>query len=440
MRSLNSTGSILEFTVRALAPAVTLAMMFMIAMPRLAAQSFTILHSFTGASDGGYPNAGLVIDRGGHLYGTTYGGGVLRGNCEMYGTGCGTVFELSQRRSAWVLTPLYDFQGGADGALPQVQLTIGPNGSLYGTTAEGGNEVACFGGCGTVFNLRPPQRATANVLGNWGEAQLYLFQEDADGLGPLNGPLLFDRTGHIFGSTAYGGPNNAGTIYELTPAQGSWIENVIYSFQGGRDGAQPMSGLLQDTAGNLYGTTYRGGNGFGTVYELTPSGSGWTKTTVYSFEGINDGQYPIGGLIMDSAGNLFGTTSGGSGGGASIYQLIPTQSGWSLTTLHYYVGSLPGGGPTASLTMDAAGRLYGTAFEYGESNRGSVFKLTRLNGGWVYGELHSFVGGTNDGEYPYGAVTIDGNGNLYGTTINGGPGGCTSGCGVVWQIAPQSPL
>lgn len=401
--------------------------------PLVAGQTFTVLHSFTGGTDGQNPWAGVVINTGGRIYGTTNGGGSRQGACELYGAGCGVAFELSIRNSSWILTPLYSFHGGTDGAIPQGQLTIGPNGSLYGTTADGGNEGACFGGCGTVFNLRPAQRATASIVGTWGEKQLYLF-DGPSGIGPLNGPLIFGATGQIFGTAAYGGPSNAGTVYELVPTQGSWVENTIYTFQGGTDGAQPMSGLWQDAAGNLYGTTYGGGSGFGTVYELIASESGWTKTTLYEFDASN--QYPIGGVIMDDSGNLLGTTSGGSGGGASIYELTQSSGQWLLTTLHAYGGSLPNGGPTANLTADSSGNLYGTALEYGTFNRGSVFKLTRINGGWTYIELHSFSGGSNDGQYPYGAVSIDSTRTVYGTSVNGGSGTCTDGCGIVWQIAP----
>ena len=407
----------------------------------VAAQTFTVLHIFTGGPDGGFPYAGLTIDRGGNLYGTTDYGGIVTQSCS---AGCGVVFKLSQRNSQWILTPLYSFERGSDGAIPQGQVAIGPNGSIYGTTLEGGDDLCYSGGCGTVFNLRPPARALGNILGNWGETQLYAFQGGNDGEGPLAGPPVFDPDGNIYGTTLNGG-NGVGTVYKLTPTEGAWTETILHSFQGGSDGTYPMSGLFRDSAGNLYGTTYvggsngSGGNGFGTVYELTPSGSGWTKTTLYEFQGTNDGQFPIGGLIMDSAGNLFGTTNGGMHGGATVFELTPTQGGWDFATIYAFPGMLSGGGPTDTLTMDGTGNLYGTAFKGGAWGLGSVFRLAPANGGWAYSDLHDFMPG-NYGQYPYGSVTIDANGDLYGTTINGGSDGCSGyGCGTAWKIARHAP-
>jgi len=269
-------------------------------------------------------------------------------------------------------------------------------------------------------------------MGNWSETLLYSFQGANDGWAPYNGPLIFDQVGNIYGTTTHSG--YSGTVYELVPTQGSWTKNILYSFTGGSDGAGPLSELVFDTTGNLYGTTYMGGLGFGTVYELQPSGSGWIKTTLYNFQGSTDGRSPIGGLIIDQSGNPFGTTPlGGAGGGGTIYELSPTRGGWAFTTIYAFTGNFFEG-PTDSLSMDADGNLYGATFSDGHLGRGSVFKLAPSNGGWTSYPLYDFLGGNNDGEYPYGGVALDASGNLYGTTVNGG----AHNYGVVWQITPQT--
>jgi uncharacterized repeat protein (TIGR03803 family) len=269
---------------------------------------------------------------------------------------------------------------------------------------------------------------------------MYSFAGGIDGWAPSSGPLVFDQSGNIYGTTAYGGPTNSGTVYELIPGQGTWNKTILYSFSGGDDGAEPLSGLWLDHAGNLYGTTYLGGDGFGTVYEISPSGSGWTKTTIHNFQGFTDGESPIGGLIMDQLGNLFGTTnSGGMGGNGTVFELSPTAGGWTFTTIYSFDATYSAGGPTASLAMDIAGSLYGTIL--GNVGKGLVFKLTPSNGSWTYYDLHDFRGGPNDGEYAYGTVILDSHGNLYGTAVGGGTYGCDGGvnnCGVIWQIAPHS--
>ena len=267
------------------------------------AQTYSVIHNFTGGLDGKNPYAGLTMDAAGNLYGTTCGA-----NCLAGGSNGGTVFRLSKKGSGWFFTPLYTFGGGNDGAGPVARVIIGPNGSLYGTTVWGGGSGCGGTGCGTVFNLRPPPSVPPNVFGGWTETVLHRFQGGNDGANPAFGDLVFDQSGNIYGTTQSGGSGGSGTVFELTPSSGGWMENVLFSF-GCCDGVEPQAGVIFDSAGNLYGTALAGGDwGWGTVFELTPSASGWTETTLHNFEGGNDGQYPIGGLTQGAYG-IIGTTS-----------------------------------------------------------------------------------------------------------------------------------
>jgi uncharacterized repeat protein (TIGR03803 family) len=221
------------------------------------------------------------------------------------------------------------------------------------------------------------------------------------------------------------------------------MEKVLYSFTGGADGGYPYAGLIFDNVGKLYGTTAYGGDlacstpyGCGTVFQLTPSGSGWTVNVLYSFQGESDGGFPLSGLIFDQAGNLYGTTAGGgTGNGGTTFELTPSKGvgPWTYTLVYRFSGD-GSDGPLGTLVMDATGTLYGTVA--GTPNEcGSVFKLTPSNGGWTYTSLHDFTDGS-DGCQPVGNVTFDGNGNLYGTASSGGAQSCPGGCGTVWEITP----
>jgi uncharacterized repeat protein (TIGR03803 family) len=412
-------------TIRALAFALALSIVFLltvVATPAAHAQTFTVLHTFASGQDGAEPYAGVSIDRAGNLYGSSAYGGFTGNGCGS--SGCGTVFKLTRSDSGWLLDPLYIFQGGTDGINPEAGVVIGPDGSLYSTTYSAGG-----GAIGTVFSLRPPAAACKSALCGWTKTSLHQFKGGGDGSGP-RGALTFDASGNIYGVTEGGGYQELGTVYELTPSVSGWTESVLYNALG-----SPFSGVIFDNAGNLYGTTLQGGEiDYGSVYQLVHSGSGWTLNTLSSFEDDGDGNEPEGGLIMGGAGNLFGTTTGaGYGGGGTVFELTPFNGNWIMTNLYSFSGSF---GPFASLTMDAAGNLYGTANKDGAYGYGSVFKLTPGNGGWTYTDLHDFTGGS-DGAYPYwSGVVLDGNGNLYGTTVNGGAGTCRDGCGVVWEIRP----
>ena len=248
--------------------------------------------------------------------------------------------------------------------------------------------------------------------------------------------MIFDKAGNLYGTTYTGGMANRGVVFELTPSGSGWTETVLHSFTGSPDGAYPSSGMTFDPAGNLYGTTQSGGcsTGCGTVFELTPSLSGWTETVLYNFRGPNDGVVPYGGLVLDPAGNLYGTTPyGGAGGGGTVFELTPSNGGWVFGVLYSFV--LEGtGGPTDTLARSAAGNLYGTVFSGGNFNGcsgygcGSVFELSPSGGGWIFTSLHEFHDG-KDGGNPYAGVILDPAGNLYGTTS-----GLLGGDGSVFEI------
>ncbi len=414
-----------NFRINRCAAAAILTIVFALVFtmtPPAQAQSYAVLHNFTSHGDGATPYAGLTMDKAGNFYGTTLYGGNLT-NCD---GGCGVVFKLAHEGSGWVLSTLYTFQGGADGAVPYSGVTIGSDGSLYGTTEVGGT--GCSGiGCGTVYKLRPPPTACKAASCPWTKTVLYQFT-GPDGTNPLYGNLVFDQAGNLYGTTEAGGTNGHGTVFELTPSNGGWTESVLWSFTGGDDGDQPTSGVLLDRAGNLYGTTVFGGiDASGNVYELSPSGSEWTETTLYSLNRTYEGYEPIGGVAMDQQGNLYGTAAlGGTGGAGTIFQLTPSDGGWRYTLLQTFSGIE---GPVDTPTLDAAGNVYVTSTFTG--GNGSVVKLTPSNGGWNSTTLHSFNG--NDGSAPVGGVILDGSGNIYGTTANGGSQGNN---GVVFEVTP----
>ena len=413
------------------------------------AQTFQVLHTFTGGGDGAYPVGGLTMDRAGNLYGATSAGGNTGSNCQ-YGrgaNGCGTVFKLVHGSSGWALSPLYAFQGYTDGLFPTGRVILGPDGALYGVTQSGG-EGDCnagFGTCGIVFRMTPPASVCKSFLCPWQKSTLFSFS-GPDGAQPMS-EVVFDHEGNLYGPTYGGGGNGndiciydnngCGTVYELTSYNGAWTETVLHAFPtSGSDGQNPYANLIVDSAGNLYGSTEAGGSpGEGIVFQLSPSGSGWTEDLLYNFVYSNgNGIEPEGGLLLAS-GNLIGTTtSGGTGGGGTVFQLTPGQGGWTFDLMYSLTGQ-EGFGPQASLTMDAAGNLYGTTSAGGVYGYGSAFKLTPSNGGWTYTSLHDFTGGS-DGGYVASNLIMDADGNLYGVASSGASQSCFDGCGVVFEITP----
>jgi uncharacterized repeat protein (TIGR03803 family) len=345
------------------------------------------IHTFAGAADGANPFAGLIAGKRGVLYGDTlYGGGAAQ--CSI---GCGTVFELDPHGSGYSEHVLYAFQGGIDGAIPEGNLFMDKSGALYGTTVQGGTGGSpCIGGCGTVFKLTPSRSGYA-------ESVLYSFQGGSDGLGP-QASLTGDSTGALYGTTYAGGgaaacSRGCGTVFKLTPSGSTYSQSVLYRFQGGAsDGKNPRCALLAKK-GSLYGVTPEGGpkgrgNGFGTVFKLTPSRSGYAQSVLYYFKGGNDGAFPTdeGGLYADKTGDIYGTTEGGGGatgckgGCGTVFKLTPSASSYTESVAYAFQGGRDGADPNASVIADTVGTLYGTTNLGGGANAckqgcGTVFKL-----------------------------------------------------------------
>ncbi len=386
------------------------------------AQTFTVIHNFTGERDGANPVAGLTIGGSGTLYGTTSQGGLGDG---------GVVFKMTRSAGGWVLNPIYEFARENDGSSPWAGVVIGPNGALYGTTRFGGPA-----GYGTVFEVAPPPRICSRVLCYWNETVLYDFMGGSDGSGPAFGNLAFDQAGSLYGTTQYGGGTGCsgqgcGVAFELAPSQGGqWTESILHSFGSGNDGQYPLGGVIFDMAGNLYGTTSQGGSDVGgTVFELIPSNGTWLENILFDFEtsnGCDDdtGCAPAGTLIMDQFGSLYGTGQGGRG---TAFELTPLNGNWNFSALSFFCCQ-----PVAGLTMDAAGNLFGTTISGGAYGYGMLFKLTNSSGVWTITDLHDFTDGYSDGGAPYGAVLLDASGDLYGTAYEGG----AYGYGVVWEMTP----
>ncbi len=377
------------------------------------AQSFQVLFTFNGGPDGAQPYAGVTVDRAGNLYGATHSGNA--------GTNWGNVYKLQRFNSGWVYKVLFTF----DGTLLS-RPVFGPDGTLYGTSP---NNLAGYY-YGYIYNLRPPVAAFCHATTcPWDPTILYHFAGGADGNSPRYGDVIFDHAGNMYGTTAIGGNGN-GVVFEMTHSGNTWTEQPIYTFSG-PDGAKPYSGAIFDNAGNLYGTTTQGGAfGHGAVYELSPSGGGWTEQVLYSFQNANDGSFPTGGLVFDQSGNLYGSTNaGGSGGGGTIFELTPAGGGWTYNLLYSFTGGT-GCGPWGTLSMNG-GTLFGTTVCDGAHNAGNVFKLTNSGGSWTYGSIYDFTGG-NDGKAPYCNVNFDAAGNMFGTAFQGG----AFNQGVIWEITP----
>lgn len=416
--------------------------------------NFMILHYFAGPpSDGAFPDAGLIMDQAGNLYGVTSDGGTGTGTGCNYG--CGAAFKMTQTGGQWTESVLYNFQGTNDGKYPVRELTFDTAGNLYGETDEGGGLGTCTdGGCGTIFELTPSG-------GQWNETQLWRFSGITDGANPSSGVLL-TPTGQLLGET-YSGSNAGqnGTVFSLTPSSGSWSLASLSNFVN-TDGEYPTAGLVADAAGNLYGTTASGGSaGLGAVFELSPaSGGGWNEKIIYNFTKGNlhyyyipSGTFPSG-LIIDASGNLYGETqNGGAHNAGMVYELSPSAGGgWTEKTLYNFTPGSNGNDPFGGLVMDGAGNLYGTTALGGigsvhgdsQSGNGVVFELSPgTYGVWSEKVIYEFAGYPVDGSRPEAGLFLDQAGNLYGTTLQGGDGGCvgrnaeTVGCGTVFELVQQ---
>jgi len=307
------------------------------------------------------------------------------------------------------------------------------SGTLYGTIPDGGPKSnACTLGCGSIFAFVPKTggessyRVIYNFLGGRN-----------DGSSPI-GNMVMDSAGNLYGVTSFGGGcggSGCGTVFKLTPsAGGQWTESIAHSFSEA-EGSNPQAGLAMDSFGNLYGTIGGGANGYGSVYELTPNADGsWNELEIYHFRGLADGEYPRAEVTLDSAGNVYGTTSGDNSQNGSVFELTPSSGGeWTEHTLYDFV-TATGCNPMAPVWLDSAGNLYGTAEGCGHYAEGVVYKLTR-NSDWSWTEstIHAF-GETGDGQNPQSGLTPDSQGNLYGTALRGG----ANGGGTVYRLRPNS--
>jgi uncharacterized repeat protein (TIGR03803 family) len=339
-----------------------------------------------------------------------------------------------------VPTLLHSFTGGSDGSGPVSTLIRDDAGNLYGATFSGGGHGGFGQGSGTVFQL------ARDANGGWSERILYRFNGSSDGLNPY-GALLLDGKGNLYGTTLGGGTHNLGTVYKLTPPTshgGAWTEKVLYSFAGGNDGEAPYAGVIADAKGNLYGTTSGGGGtNSGTVFKLSPNGpSGWTESVLYTF-GFLSGEGPYCRLVMDKNGNLYGTTfRGGNNDGGTVFELSLVAGGWNITFIHHFANLFGGNGdgsePFAGVIIDGSGNLYGTTLGGGTYSVGVVFELSPLQGSWQEQVLHSFAG-NSDGFFPYGILAFGPSNSLYGTTeFGGGLGQCAyhtlAYCGTVFKM------
>jgi uncharacterized repeat protein (TIGR03803 family) len=400
------------------------------------AQTETILHTFGSGTDGVGPGYSLVLDSHGNLYGTTSSGGA-------YGTVLigGTVFELEpQPGGSWTETILHSFSGKSDGSGPYGGVIFDAEGNLYGTSASGGVNCATYGyDCGQVYELK-------HTAEGWTKEILHSFTNTGkDGNTPYAG-LVFDAAGSLYGTTYFGGTYNGGIVFELTPRPGGgWQETILHTFDNnGTDGANLRASLVLDTSGNVYGVTDWGGiYDAGVVFELIHQASGaYSEKILRTFGKGADGIHPEGSLIIDHAGNVYGTTTqGGTHKCGIVFELSPQTGGtWKETTLHTfnYTTNTDGYRPNGSLTSDASGNLYATTvnggvYDFSNGGYGTVFELSPAAGGtWTESLLHSFNSNGVDGNFPGGNLLLDGSGNLYGTTGLGGD----VNAGTVFEITP----
>jgi len=458
MAHKKSPGLIRSCSVFALALTLT--------VPASAEWKEKVLYSFQGLPDGSLPVGGIVFDAAGNLYGATTEGG--SSSCPSVGQ-CGTVFQLTppvKQGDPWTETVLYIFKGNkfGDGATPAGGLIIDKAGNLYGTTAYGGTgNCVLLGlklGCGAVYELSPPKQKG----GKWTETVLYSFPTAKQGYLP-QGDLVFDASGNLYGATSFGGGHGTtcngfyqycGAVFELSPPRtkgGKWTEKVLHGFRSGTDGADPNGGLVLDSKGNVYGTTFGGGDengpcgkvGCGTAFELKPpavkGGGAWTEKILHRFTAANDGGEPNGGLVFDTKGALYGGANGGAKGGGVVFRLAATGAGaWKETVLYAFSTNTYGYAPAVGL-FGPNGILFGTTYaDPGNHLPGTVYEMgrSRTKGKlWTLNVLYNFKG-IPDGAFPSVRLTLDGAGNLFSTTqAGGGSQACSpGGCGTVYEVSP----
>jgi uncharacterized repeat protein (TIGR03803 family) len=390
-------------------------------------------------TDGVYPSSPLVFDKAGNLYGVTPRGGV---------SDVGTVFELTKKPDgAWARKTLYRFAGGSDGAIPLGALVLDSAGNLYGTTKQGGVGITPLNpGYGLVFELSP------NGDGSWTETVLYNFLGTPDGQSSRYG-VIFDSAGNLYGTTLAGGAYGSGTIFKLTPEEGGgWKESVIHNFAVS-DGI-PSYGLAIDRTGNLYGTTSANSpSTSGVVFKLSPGSDGaWSYTILYAFPRLGssgDGTDPESGVILDADGNLYGTTFHGGDNtyySGAVFEVPAGQNGSDNILYSFYggeIGDYGGWYPWGGLVFDHSGNLYGTTYFGGRYGGGKIFEMLPTGyGNWTVKTLHDFGGFSYngftaiDGYNPLASMILGPDGNLYGTTEFGGyhPGDPSNNGGVAFEL------
>ena len=425
-----------------------------------------VLYSFQGVPDGAVPTGAVVFDKAGNLYGATGDGGAS--TCAGPGQ-CGTVYQLAPpatQGGAWTETVLYIFKGHAqnDGATPEGGLVIDQTGNLYGTTGYGGSGPCLLlggaVGCGTVYELSPP----AKRGDPWTETVLYSFQGGKDGY-VATGDLVFDQAGNLYGATLFGGGKGTtcdsfyggqcGTVFKLSPPKtkgAKWTEKVLHSFAGitggkqNGDGASPNGGLVLDSKGDVYGTTFRGGyncphsenQGCGTAFVLnTPirKGQAWTEDLVHVFKDGKDSALPAAGVMFGAAGQVYGTTL------STVFRLMPPSKKslpWKLATLYTFAGSAVNA--ESPVIFDSKGNLYGTTLYSGGPYYGTVYRLNspkRKGRPWTHTLLYGF-NAPPDGGQPAAGLVFGATGSLYSTTTRGGNSSNCSfyGCGTVFETMP----
>lgn len=322
----------------------------------------TVLYDFTGGADGGEPYKGVTLDAQGNLYGTAVTGG--GGSCE---GGCGVVYKLSNSGGSWNQTVIHTFTG-SDGSGPGSPVAIDKNGDVFGTTPTGGAN-----GIGVVYQLRED-------AGAWKFRVIHTFTGGDDGGGGSASRLLIDAAGNLFGVCTVGGANGFGTVFEMSQHQGQWQLTTLYAFKDSPDGALPYGGLVADKGGNFYGTTYyAGASDLGTIYQLTKINGVWTERVLYSFQGGSDGGSPISTLVADAAGNLYGTTSEGGAaacGCGTIFKMSRDTTGkWTETVAYRFPGTPQPGFAYNGLVGDPSGIFYGATVHGGSGNDGAIYKF-----------------------------------------------------------------
>jgi uncharacterized repeat protein (TIGR03803 family) len=387
--------------------------------------SESTLHSFHRQADGAYPSGPLIEDSTGALYGTTYKGGT---------TDQGTVFKLVRKGSGYGEAVLYRFQHTPGAAYPPAGVIADNAGALYGTSYYGGTA-----NLGTVFKLIPTKNGYVETVLHSFQGVIFTANGRPivlpdDGSHPY-ARLISDGAGALFGTTMYGGSRaDVGTVFKLTANGNAYQERVVYTFQGNAQGANPSAGVLAGNRGALFGTTFNGGTAFkGTVFKLSPRGGIYSITILHSFTGGSDGQWPLGDLIADSSGSLYGTTAGDEQNSfGTVFKLTPNGNGYSYVVLHVFGGPGDGATPAAGVIADSTGALYGTTASGGsKANAGTVFKLTPNGNAYSESVLYSFQGGT-DGSGPLAPLIADSTGALFGTTQVGGK----LGVGTVFKLIP----